>query len=298
MDAEHPAQQQIGRVTLVADGEYLGAALSFIREAAGRLGLAEPNVTALVRAVEEVSLNVIEHALSLSGAARYIVPCAGQVVVAVEDRGLPFDWKLLEASAHSGLTVPSLTGFADAVRFSNLGPRGNRVEIVKRLPFAAIDAYPGTVTPSAVAPAAVDPQASPVTLRLMTPDDAVAVAQCTYAVYGYTVPDETSLPDTIARAARRPSRGLRGSDRQGRDRKLSHAGSGPTRRGGRLPGRGHGRAALPRPSPARADAGVLRPACHGTANARPLRRGGHGAPLFPEEQYRARRHRDRDPTRR
>ena len=62
MDAEHPAQQQIGRVTLVADGEYLGAALSFIREAAGRLGLAEPNVTALVRAVEEVSLNVIEHA--------------------------------------------------------------------------------------------------------------------------------------------------------------------------------------------------------------------------------------------
>ena len=193
MDAEHPAQQQIGRVTLVADGEYLGAALSFIREAAGRLGLAEPNVTALVRAVEEVSLNVIEHAFEPGRPSTFdivLLRGPGQVVVAVEDRGLPFDWKLLEASAHSGLTVPSLTGFADAVRFSNLGPRGNRVEIVKRLPFAAIDAYPGTVTPSAVAPAAVDPQASPVTLRLMTPDDAVAVAQCTYAVYGYTVPDD------------------------------------------------------------------------------------------------------------
>jgi serine/threonine-protein kinase RsbW len=29
-----------------------------------------------------------------------------------------------------------------------------------------------------------------VTLRLMTPDDAVAVARCTYACYGYTVPDD------------------------------------------------------------------------------------------------------------
>jgi serine/threonine-protein kinase RsbW len=64
------------------------------------------------------------------------------------------------------------------------------VEIAKRLPFTAIDAYPAIVKPGAVAPAAVDPRATPVTLRLMTPDDAVAVAQCTYAVYGYTVPDD------------------------------------------------------------------------------------------------------------
>ena len=62
MQAEHAAQQQIGRVTLLAERDYLGAALSFIREAAARLGLAAPDLTGLVRAVEEVSLNVIEHA--------------------------------------------------------------------------------------------------------------------------------------------------------------------------------------------------------------------------------------------
>jgi len=193
MEAEHAAQQQIGRVTLLAERDYLGAALSFIREAAGRLGLAGPDLTGLVRAVEEVSLNVIEHAFEPGRPATFdivLLRGPGQLVVAVEDRGLPFDWKLLEASPHSALTVPSLTGFADAVRFSNLGPRGNRVEIVKRLPFAAIDAYPGAVKPSAVAPAALDPQAAPVTLRLMTPDDAVAVARCTYGCYGYTVPDD------------------------------------------------------------------------------------------------------------
>jgi serine/threonine-protein kinase RsbW len=193
MEPEQAVQQQIGRITLLADGEYLGAALSFIREAAGRLGLTSSDVTALVRAVEEVSLNVIEHAFEPGRPATFdivLLRGPGEVVVAIEDRGLPFDWKLLEANPHSGLTVPSLTGFADAVRFSNLGPRGNRVEIVKRLPFTAIDAYPAIVKPGAVAPAAVDPRATPVTLRLMTPDDAVAVAQCTYAVYGYTVPDD------------------------------------------------------------------------------------------------------------
>ena len=83
-------------------------------------------------------------------------------------------------------SAPSLTGFADAVHFANLGTGGNRVEIVKRLPFTPIDAYP-TGPPT---PAAAPPSAEPVTLRLMTPDDAVAVARCTYAVYGYTVPDD------------------------------------------------------------------------------------------------------------
>jgi len=193
VEAPETPRQQIGRLTLIADAAYLGAALGFVQETAGQLGLAPRDVTALARATEEVSLNVIEHAFEPGQPATFdivLMRGPGEVVVAVEDRGLPFDWKLLEASPRSALTVPSLAGFADAVHFANLGPRGNRVEIVKRLPFQAIDAYPGTVKPGAVAPPPAHPQANPVTLRPMTPDDAVAVARCTYAVYGYTVPDD------------------------------------------------------------------------------------------------------------
>ena len=193
MEAPETPRQQIGHLTLIADAAYLGAALAFVRETAGQLGLAPRDVTALARATEEVSLNVIEHAFEPGQPATFdivLMRGPGEVVVAVEDRGLPFDWKLLEASPRSALTVPSLAGFADAVHFANLGPRGNRVEIVKRPPFQAIDAYPGTVKPGAVAPPPAHPQANPVTLRPMTPDDAVAVARCTYAVYGYTVPDD------------------------------------------------------------------------------------------------------------
>src|SRR5262249_57720896 len=38
----------------------------------------------------------------------------------------------------------------------------------------------------------------PVTVRAMTADDPVAVARCTYAVYGYSVPDEyLYVPDRM-----------------------------------------------------------------------------------------------------
>ena len=80
-----------------------------------------------MRAVEEVCLNVIEHAFEpgqLADLDIVLLRGPGQLVVAVEDRGLPFDWKTLEARPHSSLTVPSLTGLADAVRFSNLGMTG------------------------------------------------------------------------------------------------------------------------------------------------------------------------------
>jgi hypothetical protein len=40
MDAERTPEQQIARLTLVAETRYLAPALAFIREAAGPLGLA------------------------------------------------------------------------------------------------------------------------------------------------------------------------------------------------------------------------------------------------------------------
>lgn len=195
------AQEQIARITLAAETEYLGAACAFLREAAACFGLGPSDVAGLTHAVEEVCANVIEHAFEPGQRGTFdivLLRQPGQLVVAVEDEGLPFDFTALEASKDSGLTAPSLTGFADVVRFSNLGPRGNRVEIVKRLPFAHIDTCAGDRQKPARVSATAEPLTAPVTLRLMTPDDAVAVARCTYAVYGYTVPDDyLYFPDRL-----------------------------------------------------------------------------------------------------
>ena len=198
---EPPSDRQIARISVAAERHYLAAILAFLREATGRLGLPAPDIAGLERAVEDVCANVVEHGFEPGQPASFDVALLrrpGHLVVAVEDRGLPFDFTALEADAESGLAAPSLTGFAEAIRFLNLGPGGNRVEIVKRLPFQPIDTYISAGTAPPVAPPTPPAPLAPVTVRMMTPDDAIGVARCTYSVYGYTVPDDyLYFPDRI-----------------------------------------------------------------------------------------------------
>jgi len=190
---ESTSDRQISRISLTAERHYLGAVLAFLREATGRLGLPDADVSGLAEAVEEVCVNVFEQGFGPGQPASFDVVLLrrpGHVVVAVEDQGLPFDFMSLETGKPSGLASPALTRFADSVHFANLGARGNRVEIAKRLPFDHIEALIAAGEAAPVAPPSTDAATAPVTLRLMTADDAIAVARCTYAVYGYTLPDD------------------------------------------------------------------------------------------------------------
>ena len=193
-----PPERLIARITLTADRDYLPAVLAFLREAATRLGLGEADVVSVARVTEEVCLNVVEHGFEPGVEATFDVALMrrpGQLVVVVEDRGLPFDWSRLRSRDAS--PPPATPASVDAVRFSNLGVQGNRVEIVKHLPFDHIETYlaSGKASP---APTSTEAAAVPVTVRAMTPADAIGVARCTYAVYGYSVPDDyLYVPDRI-----------------------------------------------------------------------------------------------------
>ena len=193
MDAQTDVDEQIARITVAGDRQYLAAVRAFLREAGGTVGLAEPDVAGLERAVEEVCVNVLEHGFEAGQAARLDVVLLrrpGQIVVAVEDQGRPFDFAALQSGKNSSIAVPSLMEFADTVRFQSLGRRGNRVEIGKRLPFDHIETYVAGGKAAVPIPQPSGPSTEAVSVRLMTPDDAIAVAQCTYAVYGYTLPDD------------------------------------------------------------------------------------------------------------
>src|SRR5262245_77352 len=177
MDVESAAERQIARINVAAERDYLRAVLAFLREATGGFGLGTPEVAGLERAVETVCLNVVERGFGPGDRASFDVALLrrpGHLVVVVEDQGLPFDFMTLEAGSAAGLAGASLAGLADTVRFLNRGTRGNRVEIVKRLPFAHIQAYmaggqaaPVTPPPSTTSPATA--ATAPVTVRVMTP---------------------------------------------------------------------------------------------------------------------------------
>jgi anti-sigma regulatory factor (Ser/Thr protein kinase) len=195
-----PAERAIARLILVAKADYLDAALGFVRGVANRLGLGETHAVALAQAVKIVCSNVIDHAFEADEAGTFEVALLrrpGAVVVSVEDRGIPFDFRPL-AAGESPLGALAQKGGIDAVRFSSLGPRGNRVEIVKRLAFQPAEADHADATAAPRAPMAPSSHDVPVTLRLMAPEDAVGVARCTYRTYGYTCPDEKLyFPDRL-----------------------------------------------------------------------------------------------------
>jgi serine/threonine-protein kinase RsbW len=195
---ESAAERQIARLVLAAERDYLTAALAFLREASARLGLSAADISALAQATEEVCLNIIEHGFEPGQPASFdlvLMRRPGQLVLAVEDRGRPFDWSRIEPG--SVVASPSLTAGTDAVRFVNLGTEGNRVEIVKHLPFDHIETYLTRGAAPSLSTSTETSTAS-VTVRSMTPDDAIGVARCTYAVYGYSVPDEYPyFPDRL-----------------------------------------------------------------------------------------------------
>jgi serine/threonine-protein kinase RsbW len=193
-------EEAVARVTVSADIGFLPPLLGFVRQTAHRLGLRDETAEHLERVVEVVCRNVIEHAFEPGDDARYdvyILRRPGQVVVAVEDWGLPFDYDRFKDGD------PMLRGmmqqsYADEVRFVNLGRGGNRVELVKDLPQA--DAREGLTgeehRETVEAPAASEEV--PLEIRTMRSEETPLLSRAVYRSYGYSYDwDDIYYPDRI-----------------------------------------------------------------------------------------------------
>src|SRR4030042_7044568 len=101
-------EQQVARITLVAKVEFLPAVASFVREISTKLGLTGNDIEQLELVVEEACLNVIEHAFDPGEQGSFdvvILRKPGQVVVAGEDPGVPFDFRKFDGEGGSGVWI-------------------------------------------------------------------------------------------------------------------------------------------------------------------------------------------------
>ncbi|MFC1904492.1 GNAT family N-acetyltransferase [Chloroflexota bacterium] len=194
-------EQQVARITLVAKIEILPAVVSFVREISIKLGLADNDIGRLELVVEEACMNVIKHAFDPGEQGSFdvvILRKPGKVVVAVEDQGLPFDFRRFDTNKESGLGVILMKAFADEINFQNLGRRGNRVEFTKNLPYKDVEAYISEKEKDRALPIPPVPRDIPLTIRLMEPDDSVDLARCVYRCYGYTYANsDVYFPDKV-----------------------------------------------------------------------------------------------------
>jgi anti-sigma regulatory factor (Ser/Thr protein kinase)/GNAT superfamily N-acetyltransferase len=194
-------EQQVARITLAAKVEFLPAVASFVREISTKLGLSGNDIEQLELVVEEACINVIEHAFDPGEQGSFdvvILRKPAQVVVAVEDQGLPFDFRKFDVEKESGLGVILMKAFADEIHFLNLGRRGKRVELVKNLPYKDVEAYISEEEKERALPLPPVPKDIPLTIRLMKPDDSVDLARCVYRCYGYTYANgDVYFPDRV-----------------------------------------------------------------------------------------------------
>jgi anti-sigma regulatory factor (Ser/Thr protein kinase) len=194
-------EKTVASVTVLADAALLPAVVDFVSRTAHQLGLNDTDAEHLGWAVETVCRNVIDRAYEPEEEGRYdiyVLRRPTQVIIAVEDRGLPFDYAPLRGGSDTSLAGMLSQSFADEIRFVNLGRRGNRVELIKHLPHADVrehlseDEHHQTVR----APAA--PENIPLEIRMMRPEEAFELSRCVYRSYGYSYDwDYVYYPDRI-----------------------------------------------------------------------------------------------------
>ena len=194
------AELQLARLKVLAELDYLPAVDGFVRRMAKIEGLDERAVDRLALVMEEAVTNVIEHAYLPGERGEVELALSrrpGQLVVAVEDQGIPFDaarflpdedGEEAENELGSGLGMTLMRAFADELRVVNLGKRGKRVELVKDLPLRDVEAFLSEAERLATPlqereVARVD---TPVSLRRMRADEAVSLSRLVYRVYGYS----------------------------------------------------------------------------------------------------------------
>jgi anti-sigma regulatory factor (Ser/Thr protein kinase) len=193
-------ERSVARVTVTTDAELLPVVVDFVRRVTSQLGLRDRAAERLDHAVESVCRNVIEHAFEADEEGRYDVEVLrrpGRVVIAVEDRGLPFDYAHLRNDGDTAMPEMLRYSFADEMRLINLGRGGNRVELIKHMPHADVrqelpeDDHHVLRTP-------VAPEDTPLEIRMMRPEESAELSRCVYRSYGYSYDwDHIYYPDRI-----------------------------------------------------------------------------------------------------
>lgn len=200
MNAEKKMSHLIVKATVMTQRKYLPAICNLVRDYAVREGLTEEEAGHFEIVTEEACLNVIHHAFEDKPDEYFEVIIEirpAQFVVAVEDRGLPMDWKKIEGDERVGFGMQLIKAFTDEVRFINLGLQGKRIEFIKdfskeRSLKAEGDEHDDTGVPSEVVSEGI-----PIAIRLMRPDEGAALARCLYRVYGYSYLEYAYFPEKI-----------------------------------------------------------------------------------------------------
>ncbi|MCG8618623.1 MAG: GNAT family N-acetyltransferase, partial [Desulfobacterales bacterium] len=190
--------------------EFLSIAVDFINGCAKKFGV-ESKVLASIRlAAEEALVNILENSIGNTPEEICTIICSGQptkMEIAIRDKGIPFPFHDMpefdpaspdDPELLKGLGLFLLKHAVDEIHMNNLGTGGNETLLVTYLKEQRIDRLPASK--AAVGDRHPEPD-SPVEnwyVRAFRPEDAIEVARCAYAAYGYSYDAVIYYPDLFS----------------------------------------------------------------------------------------------------
>lgn len=203
-------KQLVVRITVKADKKYLPTITKFVSDIARIKGFPEEEIKKLEGVTEEACLNVIEQSYAAGEDAYFDVSVErrpGQLVVAIEDNGLPFDLDQLQKDQNAGIGLALIKAFTDEIRFINKGREGKRMEFIKNLTMAFSQVEPVLSEDLFVQTAdleeeeeSADPSTEKLNLRIMKADEGLKLSRLVYRTSSTAYDDDVYYPERMKTA--------------------------------------------------------------------------------------------------
>jgi anti-sigma regulatory factor (Ser/Thr protein kinase) len=136
-EAVEQHEREIAHIRITPEKSHIKALVNMVTGISVSNGLEAAEAGRLDKVLVDILENIVAH--GFEGDTRKPVEIViyrrlHSLVIAVEDKGLPFDYEKLEKGEEKRFRAYMSRHYADEVRFTSLGKGGNRTEIVKNLP--------------------------------------------------------------------------------------------------------------------------------------------------------------------
>lgn len=190
---ENEHDLEIARVRILPEKSNLNALIDMVTDITEARGITKKDALNLDKVLDDIFHNIVKHGLDGDTSRPIEVTISKRLhslVVAVEDKGLPFDYEKLEHGEERRFKSFMSEHYADEVHFYSLGPGGNRTEIVKNLPASDIRDEMDISEHHEHLKAKKARAGEKITIGMFDPGKIHELVRLVYKCYGYTYANE------------------------------------------------------------------------------------------------------------
>ncbi len=190
----------IAKLTIQSDKLFIPQAQEFVLYYAKLFKFAKDELQKIELITEEAILNTIENSFGKDDFGPIdikVIYKPGEFIISVEDKGIPLDFKKLEAQTNSSIGILLMKNLAEEFRFINMGKEGKKMELIKRLPEENISDLLAQEEKDKIEEDKDSSVTEKPSIRLIEHDDAEMLARLAFKVYGYTYNSIFYFPEQI-----------------------------------------------------------------------------------------------------